>query len=92
MRSESKDRITKKKKTKQKSKEKFKQKHRYGSFTRRLWNEHEDEAITNLIKKFGIKKWTLISRKLQEDYQIYGRSGKQCRERYNSNNVDGIII
>ena len=51
-------------------------------FTRRLWNDVEDDAISTLVIKYGIKKWTLISRKLKEEYGISGRSGKQCRERY----------
>ena len=51
-------------------------------FTRRLWNEEEDAAITALVQRYGYKKWTLISRKLREEYSIYDRSGKQCRERY----------
>jgi len=59
-----------------------KDKRKYGSFTRRLWDSEEDQAIIKLVKKHGIRKWTLISRKLQEEYQIHGRSGKQCRERY----------
>ena len=50
--------------------------------TRRLWTKDEDEAITHLVKHYGIRKWTLISKKLQDKYNIYGRSGKQCRERY----------
>jgi hypothetical protein len=52
------------------------------SFTRRLWNKEEDNVILKLVKEYGTKKWTLISKKLQEVYKIYGRSGKQCRERY----------
>ncbi len=64
-----------------KLKRKAKEKRKYGSFTRRLWSDAEDEAIIKLVKKYGIRKWTLISRKLQEEYEIYGRSGKQCRER-----------
>jgi hypothetical protein len=67
----------KKRQTKRKPKEKRKLK----TFTRRLWGDEEDKAIAKLVKKYGIKKWTLISRKLQEEHQIYGRSGKQCRER-----------
>ncbi len=63
-----------------------KKKQKYGSFTRRLWNDDEDDAIIRLVDKYGIRKWTLISRKLQEEYQIHGRSGKQCRERYISFN------
>ena len=60
---------------------KAKERRKYGAFTRRLWSDDEDEAIIKLVKKYGIRKWTLISRRLQEEYQIYGRSGKQCRER-----------
>lgn len=62
-------------------KRKIKERRKLKTFTRRLWGDDEDKAITKLVKKYGIKKWTLISRKLQEEYQIYGRSGKQCRER-----------
>lgn len=51
-------------------------------FTRRLWNDTEDEAIVTLVRQYGIKKWTLIAHKLQEQFHISGRSGKQCRERY----------
>jgi len=52
--------------------------------TRRLWTKEEDEAITQLVKQYGIRKWTLISKKLQERYGIHGRSGKQCRERWHN--------
>lgn len=48
---------------------------------RRLWKEYEDKAIVSLVKQYGIKNWSLVSHKLQEDYKIFGRSGKQCRER-----------
>eukprot|EP01022_Parablepharisma_sp_SALTPOND_P034023 TRINITY_DN902_c0_g1_i2.p2 TRINITY_DN902_c0_g1~~TRINITY_DN902_c0_g1_i2.p2 ORF type:complete len:263 (+),score=32.00 TRINITY_DN902_c0_g1_i2:1061-1849(+) len=63
---------------------KLKKKPKSGSFTRRLWNDLEDQAIRNLVSKYGIKKWTLISKRLQEEYHIYGRSGKQCRERWHN--------
>lgn len=53
----------------------------HGAFKRRLWTKEEDEAITSLVKQHGIRKWTFISKKLQEKYHIYGRYGKQCRER-----------
>jgi len=65
-----------------KPKRKAKEKRKSRAFTRRLWGDEEDKAITMLVKKHGTKKWTLISRQLQEEYKIYGRSGKQCRERY----------
>eukprot|EP00826_Nyctotherus_ovalis_P037321 TRINITY_DN3396_c0_g2_i7.p2 TRINITY_DN3396_c0_g2~~TRINITY_DN3396_c0_g2_i7.p2 ORF type:complete len:160 (-),score=32.55 TRINITY_DN3396_c0_g2_i7:257-736(-) len=63
-------------------KRKTKEKRKLRAFTRRLWGDDEDKAITVLVEKYGTKKWTLISRQLQEEYKIYGRSGKQCRERY----------
>lgn len=34
------------------------------------------------MKKFGTKRWTYIAQKLKEDFRINGRTGKQCRERY----------
>ena len=51
---------------------------------RHLWTTEEDEAIINLVKKYGVRKWTLISRKLQDKLHIYRRSGKQCRERWHN--------
>lgn len=52
------------------------------SLRRRLWTTEEDKAISSLVRHYGIRRWTLISRKLQDKYHIYGRSGKQCRERF----------
>jgi hypothetical protein len=34
------------------------------------------------VGKFGIKRWTYLATKLKEEYRIGGRTGKQCRERY----------
>lgn len=65
-----------------KESERGRQRRKYGPFTRRLWTDREDEAIVNLTERYGVKKWTLIAKKLQDEYQIHGRSGKQCRERY----------
>jgi len=50
-------------------------------YSRRLWSDEEDEAISNLVETYGTRRWTFIAKKLQENYKIYGRSGKQCRER-----------
>lgn len=58
-----------------------KRKHGLGSFCRRLWNNKEDEAIDKLVKKYGDKRWTLISKQLESEFHIVGRTGKQCRER-----------
>lgn len=59
-----------------------KRRSRGSTFTRKLWNDEEDDAILSLVQTYGIRRWTLISKKLQENYHIHGRSGKQCRERY----------
>lgn len=64
-----------------KNKRRSKERRKHKAFTIRLWRDKEDKAITELVKKYGEKKWMLISRKLEEEYKIYGRSGKQCRER-----------
>jgi hypothetical protein len=55
---------------------------RVSRFTRRHWTRKEDEAISELINKHGMKKWSLIAKKLRDDFGVSGRSGKQCRERW----------
>lgn len=50
---------------------------------RRLWTREEDDTISRLVKEYGIRKWTLISKRLRR-YGIHGRSGKQCRERWHN--------
>ncbi|XP_053620054.1 myb protein isoform X3 [Plodia interpunctella] len=42
------------------------------------WTKEEDEKVTELVAKYGPKKWTLIARHLK------GRIGKQCRERWHN--------
>lgn len=64
---------------------------------RRAWNEKvlkfsnvinknnkikEDQAIIELVRKYGIRKWTIVSQKMEEIFMMKGRSGKQCRERF----------
>lgn len=51
---------------------------------RRVWTVVEDEAIKQLVTKFGTKSWSLIAEHIYKDYQISGRSGKQCRERWHN--------
>jgi len=47
------------------------------------WTKQEDEAVFNLVLKYGQKKWSFIAK------QLKGRLGKQCRERwYNHLNPD----
>lgn len=51
---------------------------------RKLWTMEEDSAVRKLVEKYGIKKWALISKKIYEQFHIYGRTGKQCRERWHN--------
>ena len=60
-------------------------------FTRRHWSQKEDKAIWELIQKRGFKKWSLIAKKLKEEFGVIGRSGKQCRERW-QNYLDPSVI
>jgi len=57
---------------------------------RRAWSEIEDKAIKELVEKYGIRKWTVVSQKMEEIYGLKGRSGKQCRERWH-NHLDPKI-
>jgi hypothetical protein len=57
---------------------------------RRPWSAQEDEAIRRLVKENGLRHWTLISEKLRLIYNISGRTGKQCRERWH-NHLDPRI-
>ena len=52
------------------------------SFARRPWNQSEDKAISQLVTKYGTARWSLIAQMLEQDYGVQGRTGKQCRERY----------
>jgi len=57
---------------------------------RKAWSEEEDNALRELVFKYGENKWSSISEALVAEYQINGRSGKQCRERW-MNNLDPTI-
>ena len=57
---------------------------------RKLWSQEEDEAIKALSARYGIQNWTLISQKLSQEYNVKGRTGKQCRERWH-NHLDPNI-
>ncbi|KDP46437.1 hypothetical protein JCGZ_10277 [Jatropha curcas] len=62
------------------------------------WTPQEDRLLVQLVKQFGIKKWSHIAKLLD------GRVGKQCRERWHnhlrpdikkdawSEEEDGILI
>lgn len=58
---------------------------------RRPWTPREDAAIKGLVGENGIKQWTLIAESLRDKYNISGRSGKQCRERWHNHLNSGIL-
>ena len=43
---------------------------------RKAWNEKEDYAILELVRQYGIKKWTVVAQKMHELFHLEGRSGK----------------
>lgn len=57
---------------------------------RRSWELEEDDAINALVLEFGTRKWALLARSLETRYEIKGRSGKQCRERW-TNQLDPFV-
>jgi len=57
---------------------------------RRPWLNQEDIAIKKLVDEYGTKKWTLIAQLLEKRFNIRGRTGKQCRERWH-NHLDPNI-
>ena len=57
---------------------------------RRVWTTEEDNAIRQLVQKYGTKSWSVIAENLQKELSIAGRSGKQCRERWH-NHLDPFI-
>ncbi|KAL4225405.1 Myb-related protein A [Mactra antiquata] len=42
------------------------------------WTPEEDVKVLQLVRQFGTKKWTIVSKYLN------GRTGKQCRERWHN--------
>ncbi|KAK8840119.1 hypothetical protein M9Y10_031057 [Tritrichomonas musculus] len=49
------------------------------------FSAEEDEKIKELVKKFGTKKWTIVSKFMN------GRTAKQCRDRYSNYLLPGIF-
>nr|XP_054595539.1 uncharacterized protein LOC107383431 isoform X2 [Nothobranchius furzeri] len=48
------------------------------------WTQKEDHKLTDLVKKYGLKRWSLIAK------QLFTRNGKQCRERWH-NHLDPTV-
>ena len=51
---------------------------------RQPWTPEEDSAISSLVSLLGTKKWSYIAQRMQVDFSLPGRSGKQCRERWHN--------
>lgn len=45
------------------------------------WILQEDVALKSLYDSGRLKKWSLIAQHLEIEHSIYGKSGKDCRER-----------
>ena len=54
------------------------------------WSKKEDEAIIELVNKFGTSNWTIIANEMAQMYKSKHRNGKQCRERWH-NHLDPIV-
>eukprot|EP00903_Cladosiphon_okamuranus_P007941 g7666.t1 len=59
-------------------------------YDKRVWTKQEDDAIRKLVKSHGTRSWSAIEEHLGSDFNIHGRSGKQCRERWH-NHLDPTI-
>ena len=54
------------------------------------WNKKEDDAIIDLVNKYGTSNWTIIANEMANLYKSKHRNGKQCRERWH-NHLDPIV-
>jgi len=48
-------------------------------FIRKTWTEGEDKILRLLKEERQEKKWSFIAKKMDEEFGIKGRTGKQCR-------------
>lgn len=46
------------------------------------WSPYEDSILQLLREQRKIQRWTDIARTLATEFQIKGRNGKHCRERF----------
>ena len=54
------------------------------------WNKKEDDAIIELVNKYGTSNWTIIANEMALIFKSKHRNGKQCRERWH-NHLDPIV-
>jgi hypothetical protein len=48
---------------------------------KRPWTEEEDRLLKFVFDASKLTKWSQIARRLQEEFGVKGRNGKQCKER-----------
>ena len=60
------------------------------NYERRAWTSKEDETIAELVKKHGLKKWSVVAAELKQRSIGPPRTGKQCRTRW-LNHLDPSI-
>lgn len=48
----------------------------------RIWTEYEDLILKRLREEDKIQKWTVVAQMMADEYNLKGRNGKQCKERY----------
>ena len=51
---------------------------------RKIWTQEEDRVLLEIIQVRKIKKWSAIARCMETEYNLFGRTGKQCRERWHN--------
>lgn len=51
---------------------------------RRPWTLMEDKAIKDLVREMGTQEWAHVAERLNSNFSLPGRSGKQCRERWHN--------
>ncbi len=59
---------------------------------KRAWTEEEDRLLKFVFESSKLTKWSHIARRLQDEFGVKGRNGKQCKERYFSNNLGILVI
>jgi hypothetical protein len=51
------------------------------NYERRAWTAKEDDTIGELVRKHGLKKWSIVATELKQRTIGPARTGKQCRTR-----------
>lgn len=46
---------------------------------RKVWTSEEDKLLKHLKEDLKIPKWSIIAKKMADEYSMPGRTGKQCR-------------